>query len=30
MAKKDITIDQLAEMIHEGFNSTASKDDITA
>jgi E3 ubiquitin-protein ligase DOA10 len=30
MAKKNITIDQLAEMIHEGFNSTASKDDITA
>ncbi len=30
MANPNITIDQLAAMIQEGFKSTASKEDITA
>jgi hypothetical protein len=29
MAQKKITIETLAEMINEGFKSTASKEDIT-
>jgi hypothetical protein len=28
MAKTNITIEKLAEMINEGFKSTASKEDI--
>jgi hypothetical protein len=28
MAQKSITIEKLAEMIHEGFMGTASKEDI--
>jgi hypothetical protein len=28
MAKKTTTIDDLARMINEGFNNTATKDDI--
>jgi hypothetical protein len=28
MAKNNITINQLAEIINEGFKSTASKEDI--
>jgi hypothetical protein len=30
MAQKNITIDQLAAMIQEGFKSTATKADLTA
>jgi hypothetical protein len=30
MAKKNITIDQLAEMIQGEFKTTATKEDITA
>ncbi len=30
MAQKNIRIDQLAEMINEGFKSTATKEDLTA
>jgi predicted transcriptional regulator len=28
MAKKTTTIDELARMINEGFNNTATKEDI--
>jgi polyhydroxyalkanoate synthesis regulator phasin len=28
MAKKNMTIEKLAEMIHEGFKTTATKEDI--
>ena len=28
MNKENITIEQLAEMIHEGFKTTATKEDI--
>ena len=30
MARKNITIDQLAQMINEGFKSTATKEDVAA
>ena len=30
MAQKNITIDDLARMINEGFKTTATKDDLTA
>ena len=30
MAQKKITIETLAEMINEGFKTTATKDDVTA
>jgi hypothetical protein len=30
MNKEEITIEQLAVMINEGFKSTATKEDITA
>jgi hypothetical protein len=30
MAQKKMTIETLAEMINEGFKTTATKDDVTA
>jgi L-2-hydroxyglutarate oxidase LhgO len=30
MAQTNITIDQLAEMINEGFKTTATKEDVAA